>query len=100
MLRNRNFALGTLLITVVGVVLYSTTALLPLFLQGLMGYPALNSGMAISPRGIGAIVALMIVGRLVGKVDTRLLMTIGFRRPGLLLLAVRQHQPGDRHRAT
>ena len=48
-LRNRNFAIGTLLITVVGVVLYSTTALLPLFLQGLMGYPALNSGMAISP---------------------------------------------------
>ena len=37
---NRNFAVGTLLITVVGVVLYSTTALLPLFLQGLMGYPA------------------------------------------------------------
>ena len=50
-LGNRNFAMGTLLITVVGVVLYSTTALLPLFLQGLMGYPALNSGMAISPRG-------------------------------------------------
>jgi DHA2 family multidrug resistance protein len=77
-LRNRNFALGTMMITVVGIVLYSTTALLPLFLQGLMGYPALNSGMAISPRGCGAIVALMLVGRLVGKVDTRLLITIGF----------------------
>ena len=77
-LGNRNFALGTLLITIVGVVLYSTTALLPLFLQALMGYPALNSGMAISPRGIGAIIALMVVGRLVGKVDARLLMTFGF----------------------
>jgi DHA2 family multidrug resistance protein len=77
-LGNRNFALGTPLITAVGVVLYSTTALLPLFLQELMGYPALNSGMAVSPRGIGAVIALMMVGRLVGKVDTRILMTVGF----------------------
>ena len=66
MLANRNFAIGTLLITIVGIVLYSTTALLPLFLQSLMGYPALNSGMAISPRGMGAIVSLLVVGRLVG----------------------------------
>jgi DHA2 family multidrug resistance protein len=77
-LGNRNFAVGTLLMTIVGVVLYSTTALLPLFLQGLMNYPALNSGMAISPRGLGAIIALTVVGRLVGKVDTRLLMGFGF----------------------
>ncbi len=77
-LGNRNFALGTLLIAAVGVVLYSTTALLPLFLQELMGYPALNSGLAVSPRGIGAIIALMVVGRLVGKIDARVLMTFGF----------------------
>ena len=75
---NRNFAIGTLLITVVGIVLYSTTALLPLFLQSLMGYPAFNSGMAISPRGMGAIVSLLIVGRLVGMVDTRLLVASAF----------------------
>jgi DHA2 family multidrug resistance protein len=77
-LRNRNFATGTLLITIVGVVLYSTTALLPLFLQSLMGYPALNSGMAVSPRGIGAVFSLLIVGRLVGVVDTRFLVAAGF----------------------
>jgi DHA2 family multidrug resistance protein len=77
-LGDRHFALGTALITAVGVVLYSTTALLPLFLQELMNYPALNSGMAISPRGIGAIIALMVVGRMVGKIDVRLLMTFGF----------------------
>ena len=58
--------------------LYSTTALLPLFLQSLMGYPAFNSGMAISPRGIGAVCALMVVGRLVGRIDTRMLITFGF----------------------
>ena len=77
-LANRNFAVGTLLITIVGVVLYSTTALLPLFLQGLMGYPALNSGMAVSPRGLGALIAMLVVGRLVGKIDTRVLITFGF----------------------
>ena len=77
-LRNRNFAVGTLLFTMVGVMLYSTIALLPLFLQELMDYPALNSGMAMSPRGIGAILALLVVGRLVGKVDTRVLIITGF----------------------
>ena len=69
--RNRNFAMGTLLMTVVGVVLYSTTALLPLFLQGLMGYPALNSGMAMSPRGMGAVCSLLVVGALVVEESTR-----------------------------
>ena len=89
-LKKRNFALGTMLITIVGIVLYSTIALLPLFLQSLMGYPALNSGMALSPRGFGAIVALVIVGRLVGKVDTRLLITVGFG-----ILAYSSYQLGN-----
>jgi DHA2 family multidrug resistance protein len=75
---NRSFAVGTLLMTVVGIVLYSTTALLPLFLQGLMGYPALNSGMAMSPRGWGAICSLLVVGVLVSKIDARLLIGLGF----------------------
>jgi DHA2 family multidrug resistance protein len=88
--RNRNFAVGTLLMTVVGVVLYSTTALLPLFLQGLMGYPALNSGMAISPRGLGAICSLLLVGVLVSRIDTRLLIGFGF-----LALAFSVSQFGD-----
>lgn len=77
-LANRNFAVGTMLIAIVGIVLYSTIALLPLFLQGLMGYPALNSGLALSPRGFGSILAMVVVGQLVGKVDTRALITFGF----------------------
>ncbi len=77
-LSNRNFGVGTLLMTIVGGVLYSTTALLPLFLQTLLGYPALQSGMAISPRGFGSMASMIIVGRLVGKIDSRLLMTFGF----------------------
>jgi DHA2 family multidrug resistance protein len=75
---NRNFAVGTLLIAVVGVVLYGTIALLPLFLQTLLGYPAVESGMAVSPRGIGAVASMVIVGRLIGKVDERYLIMFGF----------------------
>ena len=77
-LKNRNFGIGTLLITVLGVVLYGTTAMLPLFLQTLLGYPALQSGLAVSPRGFGALAASTIAGRLVGRIDSRLLMTTGF----------------------
>ena len=77
-LANRNFAVGTALIAAMGMVLYGTVALLPLFLQTLLGYPALESGLAVSPRGIGAVVSMIIVGRLVGKIDGRFLIMFGF----------------------
>ena len=83
-LGDRNFAIGTVLITVMGVVLYSTTALLPLFLQTLLGYPALEAGLAISPRGLGALLSAIVAGRLIGIVDSRLLVAAGF---GLLALS-------------
>jgi DHA2 family multidrug resistance protein len=75
---NRNFAVGAALIASVGVVLYGTTALLPLFLQTLLGYPAVQSGLTVSPRGFGSIASMLIVGRLVGKVDGRYLIMFGF----------------------
>ncbi|HJQ35380.1 MAG TPA: DHA2 family efflux MFS transporter permease subunit [Pyrinomonadaceae bacterium] len=77
-LGNRNFAVGVMLITVMGVVLYGSIALLPLFLQTLMGYPATASGMAVSPRGFGSILSMLVVGRLVGRVDGRWLIMFGF----------------------
>src|SRR5436853_1237219 len=77
-LSDRNFAVGTMLMTVIGVVLYGTIALLPLFLQTMMGYPAVQSGMAVSPRGIGSIISMIIIGRLVGKIDSRYLIMFGF----------------------
>jgi MFS transporter, DHA2 family, multidrug resistance protein len=77
-LTDRNFAVGTMLMTVIGVVLYGTIALLPLFLQTMMGYPAVQSGMAVSPRGIGSIISMIIIGRLVGKIDSRYLIIFGF----------------------
>jgi MFS transporter, DHA2 family, multidrug resistance protein len=77
-LANRNFAVGTSLMVVMGIVLYGTIALLPLFLQTLLGYPAVSSGMAVSPRGFGAIASMLIVGRLIGKVNSRYLIMFGF----------------------
>jgi DHA2 family multidrug resistance protein len=77
-LRERNFVVGAVLITMLGVVLYGTTAMLPLFLQTLLGYPALDSGMAVSPRGLGAMFSAFVVGRLVGIVDSRALIALGF----------------------
>jgi len=76
--RNRSFAIGTFLMTIAGIMLYSTTSLLPMFLQGLMQYPSLNSGMAMSLRGIGAIVAMVAIGKLSEKVNARLLMNVGW----------------------
>ena len=63
---------------IAGVMIYSTTSLLPMFLQGLMGYPSLNSGMAMSLRGVGAIVAMVAVGKLSEKVDARILINVGW----------------------
>jgi DHA2 family multidrug resistance protein len=76
--KNRNFAMGTAMMTILGVVLYGCTALLPLFLQTLMGYPALQSGLTVSPRGFGSILGMLLVGRLLGFIDGRKLIVIGF----------------------
>jgi DHA2 family multidrug resistance protein len=76
--RDRNFAMGTLITCTYGFVLYAATAMLPLFLQTLMGYSALQSGLSVSPRGLGAMASMVMVGLLVRKFDARLLMAFGF----------------------
>ncbi|MDB6040204.1 MAG: Drug resistance transporter EmrB/QacA subfamily [Verrucomicrobiales bacterium] len=77
-LSNRNFTTGLILMTMVAAVLYGTTAAMPIFLQTLMGYPALQSGYAMSPRGFGAFLTTILVGRLIGKVKNRWLIIVGF----------------------
>jgi DHA2 family multidrug resistance protein len=77
-LKNRNFAVGIILIAMVGGVLYGTTAAIPLFLQTLIGFPALQSGLALSPRGLGAFVTTILVGRLIGLVSNRMMIGLGF----------------------
>jgi MFS transporter, DHA2 family, multidrug resistance protein len=76
--KNRNFAVGTVLITIMGIVLFGTTALLPLFLQNLLGYSALQSGLSVSPRGFGAFLSMIVVGRLISRIDARWLIASGF----------------------
>jgi MFS transporter, DHA2 family, multidrug resistance protein len=76
--KNRNFAVGSGLIVIVGVSLYGSIVMLPLFLQTLMGYPALQSGLTVSPRGLGALLTMPIVGILVSRMDNRLLIAAGF----------------------
>lgn len=82
-LKNRNFAIGTVLMVIVGAALYTTIAILPIFLQTLLNYSSMQSGMAVSPRGFGSLLSMLIVGRLVGKVDSRALMAFGFTILGL-----------------
>ncbi|MDB5857009.1 MAG: EmrB/QacA family drug resistance transporter [Ramlibacter sp.] len=78
LLRDRNFVTGMFFGFIVGMVLYGTMALLPTFLQTLMAYPVVYTGMVTAPRGIGTMLAMIAVGRLVGKVDLRLIMATGF----------------------
>ena len=74
---DRNFVTCTVFGFFIGILLFSTMALLPPMLQQLMGYSALQSGMVTMPRGIGSFVAMFVVGRLIGRVDTRLILLTG-----------------------
>jgi DHA2 family multidrug resistance protein len=89
-LLNRNFSTGTLITGLYGFVLYSATALLPLFLQTLMGYPAFNSGLAVSPRGIGALLSMAVVGVLTDWVEGQVLLVFGFAVLGVSVLMLTQ----------
>jgi len=76
-LRDRSFSAGVFLISMLGFVLYASLVLLPLYLQTLMGYPAYNSGLALSPRGIGALLFTPLAGHLTTKTDPRRLLAVG-----------------------
>lgn len=76
--KDRTFALSTMLITMVGGVLYGTLTLGPLFLQQLRGYPAFDAGLAVAPRGAGAMASMMLVGALLARFDGRYFVCIGF----------------------
>jgi DHA2 family multidrug resistance protein len=76
-LKNRSFSSGVFLISMLGFILYASLVLLPLYLQTLMGYPAYNSGLALSPRGIGALLFTPLAGHLTTKTDPRRLLVVG-----------------------
>ena len=77
-LKSYNFSVGMPLMFCLGITMYGLTALLPLLMQTLMGYTALTSGLAMIPRGFGALVGMPLAGRLVNKVPGRCLVAGGF----------------------
>ena len=81
--KNRNFAVSCVLFGLFGLTLYALIAIQPLFLQSLLGYSAFDSGLSVSPRGFGALAALIFVGALVSRIDSRLLAGLGFAVTGI-----------------
>jgi DHA2 family multidrug resistance protein len=76
--KNQNYVTGTLFIFIVGLVLYATRALIPTMLENLLDYPVATTGLVTAPSGVGTMAAMLIAGRLVGKVDLRLMLFVGF----------------------
>jgi DHA2 family multidrug resistance protein len=75
--KDRNFSMGLIFMFIVGIILLATMALLPPFLQNLLNYPVIDVGLVMAPRGIGVMIAMMMVGRLAGKVDPRKQVVFG-----------------------
>ncbi|HUZ05795.1 MAG TPA: MFS transporter, partial [Acidobacteriaceae bacterium] len=76
--KQRNFAITQIVMVLIGAALYSTTVLIPQYLQELMGYSAEQAGMALSVGGVVLILLFPIVGFLGQKIDPRLMITVGF----------------------
>jgi MFS transporter, DHA2 family, multidrug resistance protein len=75
--RDRAFASGNLLMFMLGFALMGTTVVLPLFVQTLLGYTAEQAGMVLSPGGFATMLMMPVAGALSGRIDARLLITVG-----------------------
>ena len=75
--RDWNFTLGVVFMFIVGVLILATVALLTPFLQSVMGYPVLSAGFLLGTRGVGTMVSMMIVGRLLQYFDARIMIALG-----------------------
>lgn len=74
---DRNFSLGSILATLLGVLVVAVVPIMTTMLQQLFGYPVLLTGLVSAPRAIGNIVTMLLMGRVVAKMDTRYLILIG-----------------------
>jgi DHA2 family multidrug resistance protein len=83
LLRDTNCVIGTIMMFLIGIPLYGTMTLLPTMLQDLMNYPVMTTGLVTAPRGIGTMIAMFLVARLIGRVDIRVVILTG-----LLMTAV------------
>ncbi|MDD2701599.1 MAG: MDR family MFS transporter [Sideroxydans sp.] len=75
--RDRNFSLGLIAIFIIGIILLASMALLPPFMQSLMGYPVIDVGYLLAPRGLGTMFGMIVVGKLAGKGDPRHFILFG-----------------------
>ena len=87
---DRNFLVTNVFIFLIGVVLFATLALVPPMLQHEMGYPVLLTGLVTAPRGAGTMLSMIVVGRLVGKFDARLIVGAGLGMTALSLWQMTQ----------
>jgi DHA2 family multidrug resistance protein len=83
--KDRTYATGVFLMTVVGFVLYGSLVLLPVMLQTLYRYSSLEAGKAMAPRGVGSLLMMPLVGYLTAHVDPRKMLAIGLAIGGLTL---------------
>ena len=74
---DRNFATGLVFIFVIGIILLASLALLPPMLSTIFGYPTITTGLVMAPRGVGTMVSMMLVGRIIHRVDARYLVVLG-----------------------
>ncbi|OWY02485.1 EmrB/QacA family drug resistance transporter [Thioclava sp. JM3] len=77
MFLDRNLSMGLLFIFVIGIILLASLALLPPMLSNIFGYPTLTTGLVMSPRGVGAMIMMLLIGRLVKVIDLRILVVVG-----------------------
>lgn len=75
--KDRNFVIGTLIQVVMFAILYASLAILPQFLQSMMGYTAFLSGYSMMPRGLGSMSATIVCAFIADRVDKRLLVCLG-----------------------
>jgi MFS transporter, DHA2 family, multidrug resistance protein len=84
--KEQSYAVGVFLMAIVGFVLYGSLVLLPIMLQTLLGYPSLQAGIAMAPRGIGSFFMMPLTGLMTGRFDARKLLTVGLVVGGSTLI--------------
>ena len=89
--KNQNFVTGVMFIFIVGLVLYATRALIPTMLETLLDYPVATTGLVTAPSGVGTMFTMLIVGRLIGRIDLRLMLFAGFTVTALSLWQMAQY---------
>jgi len=83
--KDRNFVTGNIFMFVIGILLFASLVLIPPIFQGLLDYPVVTTGIIMAPRGLGTMVSMILVGRLIGKIDTRIFLAVGFSLSALSL---------------